>query len=551
MVRYNASTNLPDHRYERVRMNLVPNVSFFVLLVAALTSGLVSLLLWRRRRISGGTALAYLMSFVTLWTLAAALEAGASNLPAKLLLSRLEYVGSGGAAYFLLMFALQHAGMGDRLTRGRRAMLGAIPILSVGLAFTNDWHRLLWTGFSAGPEGSHQLIYHHGPIFFAIVATLYTLIVPATIVLARTAMRQSIADRRRAVAVLAAIAAPWVGTILYLIDIDALAGFNLVPMSFAVSGLFLSFSIAGLRHFDVVPIARSALLDDMKDAVLVLDTSGRIADANASAKRLLAAPEGLVGRPADRALAGWPSIFRHCRGDTLTRGDAVLDRHPRRIVDVQATPLRDRRRRLYGRMVVLRDITPRVDAERKLHEVNERLQEQLREIEGLHRELHDRATRDPLTELYNRRYLEETLPREIARSSRDEAPLALLLLDIDRFKEINDRAGHPAGDEVLRTLGNLLRLQTRKGDIACRYGGDEFAVALPNTSLETAIARADEIRMQFAEQVGSVNQTSLSIGVSVFPLDGRHDEDILKAADRALYKAKASGKDCVRTAQDL
>ena len=530
-------------------MSLVPNASFVILLAAAATSGLVGAQLWRRQRIPGGRALAWMMFAVCGWTLAAALEAGAASLSVKVLFSKLEYVGSGSVALLLLVFALRHAGAATWLTGRRLALLAIIPIINLGLVFANDWHQLVWTGFSEGPAGSHQIIYHHGPLFFAIVAALYVLILPASIVLARTAIRETVAHRRQALAILAASVAPWVGTILYLLNIEALAGFNIIPMSFALTGVILSLSIAGLRHFDVVPIARSTLVENMSDAVLVLDADGAIVDANRSANLLPLSPPGrLIDQPAAEVFAQWPEILAHCHSTEPCHSEALLSERPLRYVDVRIAPLRHRDGSLYGRLLVLRDITPRYSAERELQRVNEQLQEQLDEVERLQVKLRDQAIRDTLTQLFNRRYLEETLPREIARSTREKTPLAFLLLDVDRFKNLNDTAGHQAGDAVLQSLGKLLGGETRKGDIACRYGGDEFAIVLPNTSAEAAVQRAEEIRQRFASESDAGGGSSLSVGVASFPRDGGTDVEVLRAADRALYDAKASGRDCVRTA---
>jgi len=530
-------------------MTLVPNTSFILLLATAVTSGLSALTLWRRRQIPGGDALALMTFGVCAWTLVASFEAGASSLAAKILFSKLEYVGSGSVSILLLVFALRHAGLSDWLTRRRLALVGMIPVINLALVFSNDWHGLLWTGFSPGPPGSNQIVYHHGPIFFAIVAALYALVLPATIVLARTAIRESKTHRRQAVAILVAGAAPWVGTVLYMANIEPLAGFNLIPMSFAVTGIALSLSVVGLGHFDLVPVARSALVENMSDAVLALDAQGVIIDVNEAAERLLAAAPGrLVGRTDGDALSAWPSILELARSEEPTRGEALLDEEPLRYVDVRVTPLRFHRGHPSARLVVLRDITPRYRAEREARHANERLREQLDEIEHLHEELREQAIRDPLTSLFNRRYLQETLPREIARAARDGTQLALLLLDVDGFKSINDTAGHPAGDAILKSLGGLLAALTRKGDMACRYGGDEFALVLPNTSLQSAALRADEIRARFAEEADRLGGASISVGVAAFPRNGPTEEDVLKAADRALYVAKASGRDRVRTA---
>ncbi len=163
--------------------------------------------------------------------------------------------------------------------------------------------------------------------------------------------------------------------------------------------------------------------------------------------------------------------------------------------------------------------------------------------------LRGQSLRDPLTGLYNRRYMEESLEREYRRAVRNNQSVALLMLDIDHFKRFNDLFGHQAGDTLLRALGDFLLQRTRGQDAACRYGGEEFALILSGASSEAALKRAELLRedlkhltVQHAGQVlGSV---TLSIGVSSYPGHAT-SEDLLKAADQALYRAKAEGRDRV------
>jgi len=166
--------------------------------------------------------------------------------------------------------------------------------------------------------------------------------------------------------------------------------------------------------------------------------------------------------------------------------------------------------------------------------------------------LREQTIRDPLTNLFNRRFLDESLERELARAQRDGTPLALLMIDIDHFKQLNDTYGHPAGDEVIRKLGELIRNGARSGDLPCRYGGEEFLLVLPNMTVETAIDRAELWRLQFAKDrtvIGSdVIPATVSIGVAVFPEHGREREALVKAADQALYAAKRDGRNRVAVA---
>ena len=163
------------------------------------------------------------------------------------------------------------------------------------------------------------------------------------------------------------------------------------------------------------------------------------------------------------------------------------------------------------------------------------------------------SIRDGLTGLFNRRYLDETLDREIRRAYRHNRPVSVILLDLDHFKHFNDTLGHGAGDSLLRTLGDFLRNQVRQEDIACRYGGEEFALVLPDAALEIARARAEQIRegikhLAWQQQVPSAESVTVSAGVAVFPLHGSSASAVLQEADRALYLAKASGRDRVSVA---
>jgi diguanylate cyclase (GGDEF)-like protein len=157
---------------------------------------------------------------------------------------------------------------------------------------------------------------------------------------------------------------------------------------------------------------------------------------------------------------------------------------------------------------------------------------------------------DPLTELFNRRYLEETLAREIFRVKRKGASLGVFMLDLDHFKRFNDTYGHEAGDNLLRALGQFLQVHIRQEDVACRYGGEEFVLILPEASREVLLKRAEEIRrsipqLQIFQRGQVLESTTVSLGVAIFPEHGTSGEDLLRAADAALYRSKAAGRNRV------
>lgn len=179
---------------------------------------------------------------------------------------------------------------------------------------------------------------------------------------------------------------------------------------------------------------------------------------------------------------------------------------------------------------VVRDITKRKESEEKLI---------------------SQAIRDSLTGLFNRRYLEESLEREISKANRHGNPLTIIMLDADHFKQFNDTYGHLAGDVVLRNLGEQLVKYSRKEDIACRYGGEEFVLVLPETNLNVAYQRAEDLRSVIENDKKMIYKdkelpiVTISLGIAVFPADGETVNELMNAADNALYEAKEQGRNRV------
>jgi diguanylate cyclase (GGDEF)-like protein len=164
-----------------------------------------------------------------------------------------------------------------------------------------------------------------------------------------------------------------------------------------------------------------------------------------------------------------------------------------------------------------------------------------------HESLKNFAIYDSLTGLFNRRYMEETLKREISRVTRNKEPLGLIMIDIDHFKQFNDTYGHTAGDMLLKSIGDFFRDGIRREDIACRYGGEEFVLILPGSSLENTFRRAEQLHddiklVRVRHRGGFISSVQVSMGVVVFSEHGNSAELLLESADKALYKAKSLGR---------
>jgi diguanylate cyclase (GGDEF)-like protein/PAS domain S-box-containing protein len=199
-----------------------------------------------------------------------------------------------------------------------------------------------------------------------------------------------------------------------------------------------------------------------------------------------------------------------------------------------------------GRKMVIttvRDITERKKMEAELQKANEAYQ-------ALHATLLEQATRDSLTGLYNRRYFYETIERELARGQRENYPVSVMILDVDLLKEINDSYGHAFGDEALRALSALISVNIRAGDIAYRYGGDEFVIVMPGAEMQIARNRAEMICRTFnaapIRNRGEGFSATISVGIALYPEHGATSTELLHCADLALYQAKQGGRNHVR-----
>jgi diguanylate cyclase (GGDEF)-like protein len=194
------------------------------------------------------------------------------------------------------------------------------------------------------------------------------------------------------------------------------------------------------------------------------------------------------------------------------------------------------------------NVTEQQCSKQALLEDNRRLAKWAAELERRIEEVRLLSDQDPLTNLYNRRYMQEALEQELQLATQSCYSVGVVILDLDHFKRFNDTFGHDAGDALLCAAGEVLKSRIRSKDIACRFGGEEFVVILPETSLAEATCLAKDLRLSIGnlkikhrcQPLGSI---TASMGVAVFPANGATVDTVLRAADSALYRAKVCGRD--------
>lgn len=298
----------------------------------------------------------------------------------------------------------------------------------------------------------------------------------------------------------------------------------------------------------------ASVFDAIGEAIVLTTPSGEIISCNPAflsmtgygMAEVLGRTMGIIStrrQEPDFYRAMWAQIAREGRW----QGELVNRRKDGSLFNalVSINTVHDTQGRLQHYVGVTRDITEHKRAEAAEREAERRLQQQATEKLLLM----ERVVRDGLTGLYNRRYLDETLPRELARVRREGHPLAVVMLDIDHFKRINDSHGHAAGDEVIRAMARTLGNGTREGDVVCRHGGEEFVVVMPGMDLEAAMAKAEKWRLAAAalcvRQGAAEIRFTISAGVAVFPAQGSDAASLLHCADLAMYLSKSAGRNRV------
>jgi len=525
-----------------------------ILILNAVIASSVAVLLSRRHRAPGRDAMIWMLGCLAIWAFAYAMITLSSSLEAKLLWLKIENIGILTVPAFWFIFTLQYTGLDRWLNRYSGALFFLVPLISLTLLFVPDWFGYFYSSVHPVAETGGPLVIARGPFYYVPLVQAYAFNLAGMGLLIWRFIQYRSIYRRQLLILIGAVLIPLMVNVFYQLAPRLIPSFtfsvDLTPISFTLTAFLLSTAVLGLRLFDLIPIARHTVLEHIPEMVFVVDAQDRVLDANSVAQKILGKRmDEIVGRDPLEVFRAWPQLLNRFLTANETREEIQIPGDPPRTLELVVSALYNQLNQLEGRIIVAHDITEHKWLENDLKYANEVLTQQLDEIEKLRAELQEQAIRDPLTNVYNRRYMAEFLDKEIARSERDQTPVSIVIMDMDNFKQFNDTYGHKCGDVVLQFFANFLLEHTRRGDIVCRYGGEEFVIVMPNAPFETGYERAETWRQDFSEAAieydGMKLSATFSAGVSCFPQHGGTGDALLQAADKALYYSKNHGRNCV------
>jgi diguanylate cyclase (GGDEF)-like protein/PAS domain S-box-containing protein len=346
-------------------MHLQLHAAGLILYANTIICLILAFLVLARRVKPGGATFGFLMISLAVWSLCAALEDGSLDAAFKITCSKLSYLGIATAPALLLMFASDYSRQSQWLNTRNLILLWIIPLISIGMAFTNENHLLLWSSVVSSPGTQGEiLVYIHGIYFWVHVAFSYACMLTATILIVRTALLFPKHYRSQAYIFFFASIIPWVGNLIYITGLSPIKGLDVTPLSFTLSTIILGWSIFRLQLFGIVPIARDMVVENTSDGVVVLDNNNQILDANPAAAKMIFSEKGsLLGRNVEEVLKDFPDILTRFRGVQEGRVEINLNTQPPKFLDVNITPLHDQRGILNGRIFILRDVTARKEIE--------------------------------------------------------------------------------------------------------------------------------------------------------------------------------------------
>lgn len=512
-----------------MKTNLV-YIAPFMISVTLMTG--VAAMAWPRHGARGRRAFILFCFAAGYWSFTEGLLYLGFDIETNFLITCFQYLGIVLTAPTCLILSCIIFGFESWLKPYRARLLYIVPLFSLIAVWTTSYHHLFYTDWYTITSGPFPMLgIDHGPLFWVSIGYHYLLLAVAFFLLLHQFLTSSGFKRGQAGVILTSLFIVWVANGIYITGHSPVRNMDLSPIAFSFVALSFAWGFYRYNFLDIMPIAKAEIFDGFDDAILVLDKKNRFVSINPAGERLIKKSFADVsGKKIDEVIDEWP---KQSKGyPEHTSKELTLNRLNQELTyELRFSILKDWRGNSIGQLVVFYNITKRKRLEKKLFEM---------------------ATTDPLTGVCNRRRIFELADAEFKKNKRYGSSLSAIMIDIDYFKQVNDRYGHDAGDTVLKTLIQTCRPNLRTTDHLGRLGGEEFIVLLTETKLSNAERCAEKLRAIIEATAVPVKDNviniTISLGVVAIEAQDESFRDTLKRADQALYQAKSEGRNRVITA---
>ncbi|MCB2309725.1 diguanylate cyclase [Clostridium tagluense] len=481
--------------------------------------------------VPGAKYFTLLCSSVAIFCFGYCMELQSKSIEISLFWNEFRYLAGPFLCLFAVLMAFEYTG-NTKIFESKARLIGLVlvPTSIIVIRFTNDIHHLYYTSVALESNGFFNiLVKSKGPLYYYYILFLTICMICSTVIYLKTALNSSTVTHVPISLMVLASLFPWLTFYMNMTN-TAPYGIDYSAILLCPSSILYMLGIFRFRILKTIPIARNTVFHHSKDGIIILDYNENIIDFNQAAISIF---EGLTDKHLNHK-------FYHLFPKWLEIGDlseenesfefSLTKSGAERHYSLENIRLKTKTNSTLGWLFTVSDITKLINNQKQL-------------------EVH--ATVDDLTSLFNRRFFFELFYREFESVKQRNTPICLIMFDIDFFKKVNDNYGHQAGDEVLKYVATTSKDCVRVTDVVARYGGEEFMILLPKTKIDDAIDLAELIRsrleMSYCDYNNSKINVTASFGVAGFEnySSGLSVEILIKAADRALYSIKTSGRNKV------
>jgi diguanylate cyclase (GGDEF)-like protein/PAS domain S-box-containing protein len=480
--------------------------------------------LWSRRSIKAVLPIIGILISILFWSVGYLLEYTSTDLSTKLFTYNIQYLGIASIPIMFLWFTLKYTRRDNWMNTRRLLLLLIIPIITILMVWTKDFHSMMYSNVTLAGDNTFSYVKaDYGPWFWIFFAYDYLLVMVSVVLLIVKLFSYPRLYLHQVISIVIIIGAPITASLLYVFRaVPVLPYVDWSAPAFAISAIGMTYAIFRQRLLDILPVARDSAIEMLNDGYIVLDEQDCILDLNRTMQTIIGMPAAdLIGKPLPDIILKQLNLntSQAAKNEVSLAVQGEL-----RYYRVHASPLKKTPEKKEGCILLFYDITENKQFEQKLTAM---------------------ATHDYLTGLPNRILLEDRFEVALARAKRNSNKFAVMICDIDDFKNVNDTLGHITGDKLLKSITTRLNKTMRGGDTLARAGGDEFVILLSEISTEeetVTVARRIETAFNkpFTIDANEI-YTSFSIGIAIYPDNGKKIWALLNKADSAMYRVKNKG----------